>query len=317
MVRDSGFHWGWLLLFLALLISVFMLASLLIKITKVLSLTKKYPSTKLDGIELHMTDLEQAPFSFWNHVFWNQRLDLQSEEGILILEHERVHINEKHSYDKIAVQLAICIFWFNPFFWFISKELGLIHEFIADKGSFGEGNTVTFARMLLRSHDSGRYPDIENSFFHTPIKRRLTMIAQTKSAPFSYLRRIAILPLSLLLIFMISFTISNAQNEPDTAKLRKLESEAKQDPFKQMEPQSRAITDTELREMIQNILSNPPADRKFFINGKQVQAEKIKKLKFDMISDIQLLAPEDAMKHFGVSGQKGAISFLLKKKNAS
>ena len=46
-----------------------------------------------------------------------------------------VHIEEKHSVDKLLIELQLLIGWFNPIVWLIRNELYLIHEFIADQKS--------------------------------------------------------------------------------------------------------------------------------------------------------------------------------------
>lgn len=62
-----------------------------------------------------------------------------------------VHIEQKHSWDKIFIEFVQAVFWFNPIFYWIKKELFLIHEYLADKKAVKQNDTKAFAQMLLAS----------------------------------------------------------------------------------------------------------------------------------------------------------------------
>ncbi len=62
-----------------------------------------------------------------------------------------VHIEQGHSWDKFIVSLFQSIFWFNPIFYLIKKELSLIHEYLADSQSIKKGDTQSFAKVILRA----------------------------------------------------------------------------------------------------------------------------------------------------------------------
>jgi hypothetical protein len=214
--------------------------------------------------------------------------------------------------------MITCIFWMNPFFWIIQRELNLIHEFIADEQAIDHGDLTDFARMLLRSHNDGRYLDPSHSFFASPIKRRIMMITESNANRYSYFGRVLILPIVALVLFMLSFNLSNAQSEskdnPDSSKIKKIKDEQNAGFFDKSLPQNPSISEAELKEIVSKILKDPPTNRIFFINGEKVSPDKVKKLNYEMIADLQMLPPEDAVKKFGVSGEKGVIAFLLKKR---
>ena len=70
-----------------------------------------------------------------NKIFWRDSISPHTANGRLILWHELAHVKQKHTYDKLVCQLQTCIFWMNPFYWLIQKELSMVHEFIADEQS--------------------------------------------------------------------------------------------------------------------------------------------------------------------------------------
>jgi hypothetical protein len=297
-------------------ISFIFLSIFLIRIFRIYKIKKNHPNTRLQGLCLIETELEEAPFSFLRNLFWKRSIDLNGYDGQLIFNHELTHIKQRHTYDKLFSQAIVCVFWMNPFFRIMQNELALVHEFIADSKSIRAGDTVKFAEMLLKSHYKESDFDPAHSFFHSPIKRRLMMISDLNSTPYSYVRKVIILPIIILFLFMFSFTISKAQTQSrdktDSATMTKMTDENKAKTFDKYHPQGSSPSPAEVKEIVEKIIQNPPPDRIFFINGVKTDPEKIAKLKFNMITDVQMLAPEDAVKKYGVTGERGIIVFMVK-----
>jgi beta-lactamase regulating signal transducer with metallopeptidase domain len=314
----SRINWQLLITNASLLISFILLMLLLTKIIRIYAIKTRYAAVKIKGVYLIETELREAPFSFLNYLFWKKNIDFSSENGQLIFNHELAHIRQRHTYDKLFSQMVICIFWMNPFFRLIQKELNLIHEFIADAEAIKNNDELKFAQMLLQSHNDGRYLDPSHSFFHSPIKRRLIMITNSGSTPYYYLRRIFSLPLIALVLCMFSFTVTKSQTDSaakyDSSKNRKYLDEKKANPFSEYGQQSHSFSKSEVKEIVDEIIRNPPADRIYYVNGVKTSPDKIKKLKYDKITDVQLLPPEDALKRkiFPEIGEKGIVSFLTK-----
>ena len=207
-------NWPAIAIGIAAMISLGLLATMLTRIAWILRLGKRYPHTVTDGVTLVQTDLSKAPFSFMNSIFWRDGISPETESGRMILRHELAHIKQKHTYDKLASQLLTCIFWMNPFYWIIQKELGMVHEFIADEqgiinsndGIQKEDYTEAFAKMLLHVHNPTGYLSPEHQFFSSPIKRRLTMLQTNETVRVSVLRRAAVLPLIAGSILIFAFS---------------------------------------------------------------------------------------------------------------
>lgn len=161
-----------------------------------------------NGYLLVITDSSKAPFSFFNLLFWNSSMDMGTEEGKRILQHELLHIRQWHTLDKLLLQSVLMFFWFNPFYWLLQKELSLVHEFIADEGAIENRDTELFARMLLQEYCGKMYPDIVLPFFSST-KRRLFMLTQSNKPRFATMRRLMVLPLLGATVFLFSFRSGN------------------------------------------------------------------------------------------------------------
>jgi hypothetical protein len=280
-----SFDGWWVFLAGASLISLVLLGSLILKTTGIYRLKKKYQAVRMDGFYFIETDLPQAPFSFMNLLFWRRGISVKEPDGEKILQHEWTHIREKHTYDKLFSQLVVCIFWINPFYWLIQKELNMVHEFIADENTIDKGDSAAFARLLLRGHNGGSYLNPSHTFFHSPIKRRLTMITNNRSTTFSWWRRLLALPMVMLVAALFSFSLVNAQ--ADSAKIA-AEREAKwkkeydeRAAYEKLTPEQKEAREkkrrAELMERAQKIISNPP-DVLYLLNGSVSTPEAIKGL---------------------------------------
>ena len=191
------------------LVSVFFLTRFFIGIIKISKLKNQFSKENIEGINFYQTNLENAPFSYFRNLFWKNTIHINSDLGKQILKHEMVHIEQKHTLDKIFIEIIKSIFWFNPFFYFIHKEIHLIHEYLADKKAVKQSDTKAFAQMLLASHFSGEMLPATSPFLHSNLKKRLKMLKKPKTK-FSYARRIFALPF----VFTVAFAyLVNAKNK--------------------------------------------------------------------------------------------------------
>ncbi len=154
---------------------------------------------KVDGFTIVSTTDAQSPFTLFRYIFWNEHLDLHEPAARQVLEHEKVHVREGHSLDKLFLNASLVVFWPVPFLWLIRRELGMVHEFIADESSFPGQDTASFAAMVLQAAYPGHPLDLTSSFFQSPIKRRVRMLMKNHSCKTGHIGRWMTLPIILLI----------------------------------------------------------------------------------------------------------------------
>ncbi|HEY8898737.1 MAG TPA: M56 family metallopeptidase, partial [Niastella sp.] len=211
--HSTAFTWQDIVFPATIGISLFLLIVLTYNIIKVYQLKRRSAIVKMEGVDFIYTDLDQAPFSFLNNLFWKESISLDSTYGKKIFKHEITHIRQKHTIDNVFCQLVNAIFWMNPFNWLIQKELRAIHEFIADQEAVGNNNVEDFVRLLLQAHYGNHFFDPTQPFYYSSIKRRLSMLTTTGKTTFSTLRKFLVLPVTLLVVGMLSVsTIESKAN---------------------------------------------------------------------------------------------------------
>ncbi len=196
------------------LISALFVGYLAYSILRIYLLKKKNSVTKMGEFDFIETDLEEAPFSFFNNLFWKKSISIEDEGGRKILQHELSHIRQNHSIDRLFSQTICAIFWMNPFNWIIQKELQNIHEFIADRDAVGEGEVDAFAKMLLQNYYGNHFLNPSHSFYYSSIKRRIIMLTTSKTPKYAYLRKVAVLPMLAFILAIFSIQVSAQEKKP-------------------------------------------------------------------------------------------------------
>ncbi|MEI6950148.1 M56 family metallopeptidase [Paraflavisolibacter sp. H34] len=161
-------------------------------------------------LKLVYTHAPGTPFSWLRYIFWNPALDPEHETGRQILQHELVHVQERHSLDKLWMQTLLIVFWCNPVFWLMRKELGDLHEFLADRKAVGAGGAPALAAMILQAAYPGAFPELATPFFQSSIKRRLAMLTTNQPARPRYFSRILVLPVLALTIASFAVRVTES-----------------------------------------------------------------------------------------------------------
>lgn len=143
-----------------------------------------------------------SPFSWGRYLV----VSPADADNRLIIEHELIHIRNRHSLDLIFAQLFIIFNWFNPVAWLMRRELSAVHEYDVDRRILSSGVKASDYQMLLIRKTVGPgFQSIANSLNHSQLKNRLTMMLKSKSKSARYLCAAALLPAALLAAAMTDF----------------------------------------------------------------------------------------------------------------
>ncbi|WP_285268829.1 M56 family metallopeptidase [Kaistella rhinocerotis] len=262
------------------LVSVGLLLRFLLALVRIEQFKKRYPKKSFEGIGFYQTDIAEAPFSFFRNLFWKESLPISSDLGRQILKHEMVHIEQKHSWDRVFSEILVAIFWFNPFFHLIKREIALIHEYLADKKAITNSDTKVFAQMLLASRFSGRPLPATSPFLSSNLKKRLTMLKKPKTK-YSYVRRIAALPVVFMLCFVYLINAKNRQIETTNAQIEQYFSEIKKDTLLPPPPPP-AVPNSPSHEDVPKDLDKIEKELQAKSKDLQRKSEQVQKLSTEM-----------------------------------
>ena len=153
-----------------------------------------------DGSKLVVTDETVCPFSWMGYIVISQK-DME-ESGEEILTHEMAHIRARHSVDMLICSFCVILQWFNPAVWLLKQELENIHEYEADESVINHGIDAKHYQLLLikKAVGSQRFTSMANSFNHSKLKKRITMMLKRKSNPWARLKYLYVLPLTAVAV---------------------------------------------------------------------------------------------------------------------
>ena len=175
-----------------------------------------------EGIKLLVFDRELSPFSWMNYIVLSRK-DWE-ENGDAIIAHETAHIHKHHSIDILIVDICIILQWFNPVAWLLKRELQNIHEYEADEEVINKGiNAREYQLLLIKKAVGLRRFSMANSFNHTSLKKRITMMCKRKSNPWARLKYVYVLPLAALAVSAFARPeVSNELSEISNSKFSDL-----------------------------------------------------------------------------------------------
>lgn len=172
----------------------FVFIRLILSILRVMKLVGSGTKSTLYGSGVIVCDGDIPPFSWMKWIVMS-RADFESGNRH-ILEHEKAHIRLGHSADALLLELVSIPQWFNPAVWLLKRELRAIHEYEADDAVLRSGADIKeYQYSLIRKAVSASGYSITNSFNHSILKNRITMMSKSKATAMRALRALYILPL--------------------------------------------------------------------------------------------------------------------------
>ena len=172
-----------------------------------------------DDVTLTVVDNLPSPFSYFGHIVVAES-DLK-ENRDLILAHELAHIRLRHSWDVLFVDLALCVWWFNPAMWLLRRELQSLHEYQADKAVLDSGvDAKTYQLLLIKRAVGARLHSIANCLNHSNLKNRITMMCKKSSSRWAAAKLLLVLPLVVLSLAATATTVYVTVDNIDESKVK-------------------------------------------------------------------------------------------------
>ena len=174
----------------------------LFQLFQIVRLVVRNEVTTEGKIKLVVLDKEISPFSFLNYIFVSK--NLQNTNGWeKMLEHERQHIRQGHTFDVLLLEIIAIVQWFNPFFWMFRRALRENHEFLADQAVISHGTAPSWYKQILINQYVGDQIVIANNFNYSLIKIRIKMMSKIKSRKIANVKILVglVLAASLIAVF--------------------------------------------------------------------------------------------------------------------
>ena len=141
-----------------------------------------------------------SSFSFFNYVFINPSVE-ESEMGE-IMNHELVHVRQKHWFDLLLAGLLRMLQWANPFAWIYTGFIRLNHEYLADEAALQHtSNPTRYKLTLLNQIYRSPVISFANSFNYSLNKNRFEMMKKIITSPYRKLKVLLIVPVFAIIFY--------------------------------------------------------------------------------------------------------------------
>nr|WP_321232333.1 M56 family metallopeptidase [uncultured Psychroserpens sp.] len=200
-----------------ILISGMCIATLILvfKISKLVLIASKYPKHRKGSILIINLLNSTKAFSFFNYIFLGEKLNVQEKASIL--QHELVHVQQKHTLDLLVFEILRIVFWFNPLIYMYQNRIATLHEYIADAQAVKHHDKANYYDNLLAQVFETQQFSFVNPFFkHSLIKKRILMLSKSKSRQINLSKYLLIIPLILGMLVYSSCSVFRKKQD-DTA----------------------------------------------------------------------------------------------------
>jgi len=141
-----------------------------------------------------------SSFSFLNYVFINPSVE-ESEMGE-IMNHELVHVKQKHWLDLLLAGFIRMLQWANPFVWIYTGFIRLNHEYLADEAALQHtSNPTRYKLALLNQIYRSPVISFTNSFNYSLNKNRFEMMKKIITSPYRKLKVLMIIPIFAIIFY--------------------------------------------------------------------------------------------------------------------
>ncbi|KIA90053.1 hypothetical protein OA86_05510 [Kaistella jeonii] len=201
-----------------ILITLFFLLKFLFSLLK-LSLLK---GNKIEykGHQIFLVDHRISPFSFLGTIYLSKNHVAENGIDERIFLHEKFHVDEKHSFDILFVEILKIFSWFNPALFPIKKAMITNHEFQADEYVLeNDFDVKNYQNLILNEIAFTQKFQFTHQFNFNNTKKRFIMMT-TKNSRFSLAKKLSVLPLIAILFLLFSRKVEAQNSKEKTLKVK-------------------------------------------------------------------------------------------------
>lgn len=208
-ISEQAFTFSWTTVWIiGMVIAALILIYKIFKITKMLNENpKRWQGNALIVFLANST----SAFSFFHYIFLGTNIEPKKKAHIL--EHELIHVKDKHSVDLLIFEILRLLFWFNPLIYLYQKQIATLHEFIADaKAVKYKGKAEYYQNLLSQVFETQQISFTNPFFYQSLIKKRILMLSKSKSKQIHLLKYALLIPIVLVMLMYTSSYAGKLEN---------------------------------------------------------------------------------------------------------
>ncbi len=214
------FQWQDILFYTLSFTGIVLILICIFKISLLFFTIRRLPEIK--GTNIRITNKEHNVYSFYQWIVVPENI-FNWPDYQMVIDHENVHLNQKHTLDLILIELVAKVFWFNPLIKYFQKDLNINLEFLVDDIMVQKHEAVSYQKSLLFVRNRNHLT-FTNAFSSSDLRKRIVQLNTLKSNPMKKFKILITAP--ILLLFFSAF-----QTETVAQVIRFSEQESFSDAF--------------------------------------------------------------------------------------
>ena len=120
----------------------------------------------------------KVPVAGFNTIFLPQ--NLSKEEAKMACLHEKLHLQQRHQWERLPLLLGHIFLWFHPLQWLFQHIQEQIQEYEVDEGVLQRFSLPEYGRLLIQASMAPTMAWHPN-LFSSPLKNRIDMMCKVKN----------------------------------------------------------------------------------------------------------------------------------------
>lgn len=197
------YEWYHYLFGIYLLGTIGFLFHLLLGHVKAIRIIRFSSIKELFGAQVNITQKDVHPFSFFNKIVLSEKT-LHNPSLKVIVSHEKIHVDEKHTLDILFAEILFLLQWFNPFAWLLKDAMRNNLEYLTDHQITQNNNAEAYQlAMVGLAHKEGVAPFL-TALNGSQLKNRILMMKKKTENKYALLKQLVALPLLAVLVMGLS-----------------------------------------------------------------------------------------------------------------
>jgi hypothetical protein len=154
---------------------------------KALRLARRCRKSEEFGFTFWITNDDVHPFSFFNRIIIPAKV-LKHRDLKMILAHEDIHVEGRHTADILVAELLFLGQWFNPFAWLLKDAVKNNLEYATDDMVTKYNDRETYQLAMVSLADKRGVAPFLNALNGSQLKNRIVMMKKTKQNRFAIVK---------------------------------------------------------------------------------------------------------------------------------
>ncbi|REG81253.1 M56 family metallopeptidase [Algoriphagus antarcticus] len=214
-VEKTQFNWENLFIGIYILISMIFLFRFVRNIKILVNQIQRNVKIIYRDQTLVLLKGDSLPYSFLKYIFVAESHLENGKFTDAVFDHERTHIEEKHSWDILFIEGLLVPLWFHPGLYWAKATIKLNHEFIADAAALRSTSLEKYESQLLAMMLSGQKYGLASSLNFSLTKKRFEMMKRKSRSSNSWIKVLVLLPVLGMLVYFFSERVTaEADSDP-------------------------------------------------------------------------------------------------------